>query len=243
MARNDPFHPLADAVDPDERPSKTQRKKDSHELQDLGQALVETETVLNIHLGSSGKLAVTAEGGLAVLTENADTVISKWGSRGFGDDQFDLPHGVVFGPDGTVYVSDTQNQRVKAIAPNGKVLWTSGTARRAASAGASSTASPFSLPAGLTMDGAGRLVLVDPFGFKIFVLDSKTGKVLETYGEYGEADGFFAYPTGVDYDPGRDWFVVADTANNRLQILTIPGSGGNVGISASIFPIARMNIT
>jgi len=41
MARNDPFHPPADAVDADERPSKTQRKKDSHELQDLGQALVE----------------------------------------------------------------------------------------------------------------------------------------------------------------------------------------------------------
>lgn len=41
MSRHDPFHPPADEIDPDERPSKTQRKKASHELQDLGQALVE----------------------------------------------------------------------------------------------------------------------------------------------------------------------------------------------------------
>lgn len=41
MSRHDPFQTPADAVDPDERPSKTQRKKASHELQDLGQALVD----------------------------------------------------------------------------------------------------------------------------------------------------------------------------------------------------------
>jgi ribosome-associated protein len=41
MASHDPFNDTDDAVDPDERPSKTQRKKASHELQDLGQALVD----------------------------------------------------------------------------------------------------------------------------------------------------------------------------------------------------------
>jgi hypothetical protein len=46
-------------------------------------------------------------------------------------------------------------------------------------------------------------------------------------GDYGVADGFFAYPTGIDYDETRDWFAVADTFNNRVQILRIPGSGGS----------------
>ncbi len=41
MSRHLPLHLPVDAVDPDERPSKTQRKKASHELQDLGQALVD----------------------------------------------------------------------------------------------------------------------------------------------------------------------------------------------------------
>ena len=40
MPRTAPFLPSEDPVDPDERPSKTQRKKESHELQDLGGALV-----------------------------------------------------------------------------------------------------------------------------------------------------------------------------------------------------------
>jgi ribosome-associated protein len=40
MSRHDLPPPNDDAVDADERPSKTQRKKASHELQDLGEALV-----------------------------------------------------------------------------------------------------------------------------------------------------------------------------------------------------------
>ena len=40
MPRTDFHSPSEDPVDPDERPSKTQRKKESHELQDLGEALV-----------------------------------------------------------------------------------------------------------------------------------------------------------------------------------------------------------
>jgi len=71
------------------------------------------------------------------------------------------------------------------------------------------------------------------------VLDSKTGKIVKltgkngkpgrsaVFGDYGQTDGLFAYPTGVSYDPTRDWFAVADTANNRVQILRLPESGGN----------------
>jgi ribosome-associated protein len=40
MPRNDPQLPATEVDDFDERPSKTRRKKDSHELQDLGEALV-----------------------------------------------------------------------------------------------------------------------------------------------------------------------------------------------------------
>ena len=40
MPRNAPQLPAVEVDDFDERPSKTQRKKESHELQDLGEALV-----------------------------------------------------------------------------------------------------------------------------------------------------------------------------------------------------------
>jgi hypothetical protein len=44
------------------------------------------------------------------------------------------------------------------------------------------------------------------------------------YGEQGAQDGTFTYPFGIAYDPDRDWFVVADANNDRLQVLRIPGS-------------------
>src|SRR5580698_9716947 len=37
------------------------------------------------------------------------------------------------------------------------------------------------------------------------------------------------YPTGIAYDKTRDWFAVADTSNNRVQIIRLPGTGGGVG--------------
>jgi len=183
----------------------------------------------------NGKIAVAAANGVAVFTPD-DKILAQFGTRGQGPDQFDLPHGILQGADGTLYVSDTHNRRVEAFDPTGRLLWTSGAGPRPASAdwrSADASASLFELPAGLTMDGAGRLVVIDPFKFQIIVLDAKTGKLAKVgtkkavYGDFGQADGLFNYPTGIAYDKTRDWFVIADTANNRLQIVRIPGSGGS----------------
>ena len=92
-------------------------------------------------------------------------------------------------------------------------------------------AAPFDLPQDIVFDGAGRLVVVDAFKFKLIVVSPDDGAVLASYGESGERDGFFFYPTGIDYDPVRDWFAVADTRNDRVQIVRLPGSGGS-GVAA-----------
>jgi sugar lactone lactonase YvrE len=185
-----------------------------------------------------GKIAVAAANGVAVFTAD-DKILAQWGSRGSGNDQFDLPHGILLGPDGAIYVSDTHNRRVRAFSSAGRMTWSAGTGPRAASQdwrSPDASSSLFELPSGLTMDGAGRLVVVDPFKFQVIVLDAKTGKQarengdtgkLAVYGDYGLEDGLFAYPTGIAYDKTRDWFAVADTGNNRIQIIRIPGSGGS----------------
>lgn len=83
------------------------------------------------------------------------------------------------------------------------------------------------LPMGMTVDGAGRLVFVDPFAFSIYVADQKDGTIRASYGTQGTKDGQFNYPAGIAYDASRDWFAVADTANGRVQIVRIEGSGGS----------------
>lgn len=194
-----------------------------------------------------GKIAIAAANGIAVFTPDDEMLLKLGGARGWGDEQFDLPHGIRLADDGTIYVSDTQNRRVKAYSADGRIKWISGIAPDRTQPGVADVRSsestiasqPFMLPSGLTLDGNGRIVLVDPFKFRIAVLDPETGEVVHEkradgkqgrhafYGEYGVADGFFAYPTGIDYDATRDWFAVADTYNNRVQILRIPGSGGS----------------
>ncbi|GAB4288882.1 MAG: hypothetical protein Kow0067_14660 [Coriobacteriia bacterium] len=177
------------------------------------------------------RVALAAAFGVGVFSTQGEP-ISTWGSRGAGLDEFDLPHGIEFGENGEVFVADTHNERVKAYTQDGRLLWVSRTSGvPAGEASTETTGSAYQLPAGMTLDAAGRLLVVDPFEFAIFALDPKTGDITGRYGEFGSADGLFAYPTGLSYDATRDWFAVADTANNRVQIIRLTGSGGNAVVS------------
>jgi sugar lactone lactonase YvrE len=179
-----------------------------------------------------GRVVVGSYYGVAILTEQGD-LIKAIGAHGKGPDEFDIVYGVAIDRDGNIYVTDQHNNRLRAFDRNGKVLWTNQMGEPT-NTGINPTGKfkttklSTELPSGLTIDGAGRLVFVDPFEFDIVVADRKTGKVLAKYGQAGTVDGKFAYPTGIDYDPARDWFAVADTSNNRVQIVRIPGSGGNL---------------
>jgi DNA-binding beta-propeller fold protein YncE len=171
------------------------------------------------------RVVVTTSDGIRVFTA-AGKPVTKFSSRGRGPDQIDLAQGVAIGEDGTIYVADTQNSMIKAFDPAGKLLWVGPPDSQGATRSPTARGNgQLQLPAGLTIDGAGRLVFVDPFGFEIVVADPKRqGAIVARYGESGQKDGLFFYPTGLSYDPARDWFAVADTANNRVQIVRIPGS-------------------
>lgn len=145
-----------------------------------------------------------------------------------------------------VYLADALNQSIKAYKRDGSLAWampkstaTTGTASLSvgstatATESSSATESAIDLPQDLTLDANGRLIAIDAFSFQILVMDPKTGALQARYGDSGTSDGKFMYPSGIAYDSARDWFVVADTANNRLQIVRIPGSGGGFRQAAS----------
>jgi len=202
------------------------------------------------------RVFVTSAEGLFLFTPEGEE-IARWSSRGTGLDQVDMPNGAVIGEDGTLYIADTHNVQIKALSPDGTTLeWAippsstradtleragatpSGVTEAESSHPATITdeatgtaggdlESSLQLPVGMTSDGAGRLVFVDAFAFGIYVVDPAEQRIIAKYGDQGSSDGLFNYPTGIAYDPDRDWFAVTDTANARVQIVRIPGSGGS----------------
>jgi tripartite motif-containing protein 71 len=64
---------------------------------------------------------VSASSGLSKYTSNGDLLADWTSSAQFGD-----PYGLVVGPDGTVYVADTDNGRIVALSPAGDVQATWG---------------------------------------------------------------------------------------------------------------------
>jgi len=198
---------------------------------------------------SEDRIAVGSVAGFAVLDKNGKPLGVR-GSRGKGPEQFDYVHGIAFGADGSVYVSDSYNNRLSAYESNGDLRWKIRTGIPANAAQLTNNMltsketsdavlkgeDALQLPLGLTVDGAGRVVVIDMYDCAMAVFDSKTGKFIGKYGDYGAEDGQFFYPVSVSYDSGRDWFTVADALNRRVQIIRIPGSESGVsgGIAATV---------
>ena len=95
------------------------------------------------------------------------TTLAGSGVRGYADGtglaaQFNQPAGVVVTSSGTIYVSDTFNNRIRAITPEGVVttLAGSGTAGHADGQG---LGAEFNAPTGLALDTAGTLYVTDTY--------------------------------------------------------------------------------
>jgi outer membrane protein assembly factor BamB len=157
--------------------------------------------------------------------------------------------GIAIGKDGTIYVADQYNNRVSAYTRDGVRKWIRATGKPgnqtspAETMISEATTAPaqMQLPAGITIDGAGRLVLVDAFGFQLVVLDATNGEFIGRYGDAGVEDGKFVYPSAIAYDSRLDYFAVADTSMQRVQLIRIPGSGGSAlaGLNRTLLGPAR----
>lgn len=177
--------------------------------------------------------------GTVLVYDKSGKKLAQFAKRGTKPGELDAYQGIT-AREGSVYVADTFNKRLQTFDAEGKVKWVvpggvavhTGPSMDAPEGGdeSASKAVPshrWDLPQDVVFDGAGRLVAVDAFQFEIAVVDPKTGKVQAKYGEFGREDGQFFYPTSIAYDARRDWFAVADTQNNRIQIVRIPESSGS----------------
>ncbi len=235
MSPNAYGSPTAVAVAEDGRIYIADKKKNAVIISDADNNLSEqinVEKPIAVAV-SDDRIVVGADAGFVILDADGN-LIKLIGSKGKDDDQFDVVYGVAIAPDGTIYVTDRHNNRVSAYTTDGDRKWIRemGKPSNQANLGGNMAAEQAGgagtmiLPSGITVDGNNRPVVADPFDFELTVLDPEDGKIIAEYGTYGTTDGEFVYPSGIAYDPARDWFAVADTYNDRIQIVRLPDSGG-----------------
>ncbi|MBI5232029.1 MAG: hypothetical protein HY876_07695 [Coriobacteriales bacterium] len=140
-------------------------------------------------------------------------------TRGKKPGQIDRPTGLVVGENGTIFVADSLNYRFQAIDKSGKSLWTLGKGINPKQA-VTDRKRDYGLPAGLTMGTDGVLYGVDAFNGELVAI-ADDGRQLGVFGSWGRQDGQFYYPTGIT-QIAEETFAIADTFNDRVQIVKIP---------------------
>jgi uncharacterized repeat protein (TIGR01451 family) len=134
------------------------------------------------------------------------TFLTKWGSLGSLNGQFDQPFGVAVDSTGNVYVADTANNRIQKFNSTGTFLTKWGSF--------GSANSQFNQPISFAVDSADNIYVTDTENDRVQKFDT-TGTFLTTWGSFGHANGQFDGPTGVAVD-NTDVYVV-DNGNDRIQ--------------------------
>ncbi len=137
------------------------------------------------------------------------------------------PLGLGVGPDGTAYVADAGLKKVVAIGSDGKLVAVFGREGELENP----------TDAELSPDGA-RLFVADSKGHRIVVFERASGKRLTAFGQRGEGEGEFNFPTSLAFDADANLLVV-DQLNARIQVFSQDGhfveKFGALGVGFSNF--------
>jgi sugar lactone lactonase YvrE len=164
------------------------------------------------------------------------TTIAGTGVQGFAGDggaatsaQLNTPRGVAVGADGTVYVADTGNDRIRSI-QNGQITTFagSGTAGFSGDGGAAAAAS-LNEPGSLAIDSTGALLICDRENQRIRrvsngVITTVAGDGIQGFsGDGGPATSAeLNEPSGIAVGAGAVIFI-ADTGNGRVRAISSQG--------------------
>ncbi|MBI4662024.1 MAG: SMP-30/gluconolactonase/LRE family protein [Verrucomicrobia bacterium] len=157
------------------------------------------------------------------------TTVAGNGVAGFADgpgknSRFNQPAGLAIAADGTLFVTDSGNHRIRRITPDGTVSTVAGDGQAGFSNGPASSAR-FNLPSGLVLDSAGNLFVVELGNHAVRKI-TREGMVSTVAGTgtggFAEGAGLsaqFNRPGGLGIDLGGN-IVVADTGNHRIRLIS-----------------------
>ena len=198
-------------------------------------------------------------GNLGVVSgqSNAVTTLAGSGSATFADAtgaqaSFNSPNGLAVAPDGTIYVADYANHRIRKVTPGGVVTTLAGTT--SGFADGTGTLASFNSPYDLAIGPDGNIYVADRSNHRIRkvtpggVVTTLAGSGANSFADGTGTAASFNQPTGIAVAPDGTIYV-ADTNSHRIRkvtpqgvVTTIAGSGaaafanGTVGGASFKFP-------
>ena len=189
-----------------------------------------------------------AIGSLSVLSPGVINTVAGDGELNFRSDGVPatpapifLPYGVIVDPAGNIFLSDTNNSRIRRVDAQSNLISTiagNGVSGYSGDGGPATQAS-ISQPGGLTMDGAGNIYFADSGNNIIRRIDAVSGVITTIAGvplaQGYSGDGFAATlanlssPRGIAFDTAGDLFI-ADTSNNVIR--EVNATTGKIGTVA-----------
>jgi DNA-binding beta-propeller fold protein YncE len=164
-----------------------------------------------------------------VTTAGVVTTVAG-GREGFADGtgpnaRFNSPTGIAYdAADGNLYVTDTGNERIRRVTPNG--VTTTVTGGSTASFFGPNAKSRWGVPFGIAWDPVDGSFYVTDFLFNSVRRVSPDGVVSNTAGDGspGRYDGVFegaefGSPVGIAADPATGYLYVADFGNNLIRMI------------------------
>ena len=171
--------------------------------------------------------------------------VRQWGDKDLFTGE---AHSVHFGPDGSIWATDSVDHTVRKFSPTGQLLLTLGKQKVA---GDNMSQDTFNRPNAVAFDGRGNVFVSDGYANQRVVQFTPEGKFVRIFGgRKGNGDGEMAMVHGVAVDTqGRVY--ATDSDNQRVAVfdaqgkfvknVAIPGRGGSFMAPDGTFYISDVN--
>ena len=161
------------------------------------------------------------------------TTVAGTGAKGYGGDggpataaRLSYPNALAWGPDGSLYIGDQGNYRVRRVAPDGTITTVAGTGEEGSSGdgGPATEADIYPVGTDLAVDAAGNIYFSEPANSKVRRIDTEgvittiagTG-VAAFSGNGGPAtQAEMIFPSGLEIDDAGILYIV-DGVDNRVR--------------------------
>jgi hypothetical protein len=178
---------------------------------------------------ATGGLSVLAPGRIDTVAGNGAWIYTVDGGLATQTPIF-LPTGIVTDAAGNLYLSDSNNNRIRCVNAQGVISTVAGTGSPGYSGdGGVATLAAINAPAGIVLDGAGDLYFADTGNHAIRRIDATT-HVITTVAGTPTVQGYsgegtpataatLSLPEGLAFDAAQNLYI-ADTGNNVVRVVS-----------------------